>query len=866
MVPFFVRGIHAFESSSQDPMPPDIEHELRKDRDRLAELVTQQSQELLRLNRELEREILERKRMEAELRESEQKHRTLFESSAEAILLMSDTFLDCNEQACRIYGASRDDLVGHSPAEFSPPRQPDGTDSLEEAKRHVEAALAGVPQSFYWRHHRRDGTPFDADVRLKGVTVSGRQLLLASVRDVTEQRLAEEALRESEERLSRIVNSASEIIYTLSPEGVFTFVSPAWTTKLGHAIEEVVGRHYGEFVHPDDASICQALGMSVLTTGKPQRGGEYRVRHRDGSWRWHSSAGSAITDRQGQAVAFVGVAEDITERRRAEEALRSSEQQYRLLAENVMDMIWTCDLDLNCTYVSPSCERVSGFTPEEARRMMLTDLLTPSSAAAGQRLLLDTLARARQDPSVLDRPLTWEGQLRRKDGVIVWIEVSVSVVKDAEGRPIGLTGVTRDISKRKEVETELSRARRMAEAASQAKSEFLANMSHEIRTPMTAIIGYVDLLREQCLEDREPRREEVHDYCEVVLRNANHLLQILNDILDLSKIEAGKLAIERIPCSPLKVFAEVVALMKVRADAKGIGLWMQPDGEVPETIQSDPTRLRQVLINLLGNAIKFTETGGVVVRVGMEKAREEGPKLRIEITDTGIGMSDQQLARLFQPFTQGDGSSSRRFGGTGLGLAISRRLVEMLGGTIAVRSQPGQGSTFTMTLATGLIGKLVPCNGSSETAATNAAPQRDCRGAALTGCRVLLAEDGLDNQRLLALVLRKAGAEVHVAQNGQEAVDEVLASRDAGHPFHLVLMDMQMPVLDGYEATRKLRAVHWTGPVIALTAHAMMTDRQQCLEAGCDDYLSKPVDRQSLVEMVQRYGAVESAKPARPLP
>jgi PAS domain S-box-containing protein len=844
-------------------MFPDIEHELTKDRDQLVELVIQQSQDLLRVNRELHREIVERKRVETELRESELKYRTLFENSSEALLLMSDIYLDCNEQACRVFGASREELIGHFPAEFSPSRQPDGTGSSEAAKKHLESALAGLPQSFYWRHHRRDGTPFDADVRLKRVTLSGRQLLLASVRDVTAQQLAEESLRESEERLSRIVNNASEIIYTLSPEGVFTFVSPAWTMKLGHETAEIVGRDFREFVSPEDALCCEDFLKKVLGSDQSHRGVEYRVRHKNGSWRWHSSAGSVIKDRQGRAVAFVGVAEDVTERRQAEEALRRSEEQYRLLAENITDMVWTCDLDFNCTYASPSSERVSGYSADEARRLRLEELLTPASAQAGERFVRESFERARQDPSILDRPVTWEGQLRHKNGSSVWIEVNVSVVRDEAGRPVGLTGVTRDISKRKAVEIELSRARQLAEAANQAKSEFLANMSHEIRTPMTAIIGYVDLLREQCREDCELHRAEVHDYCQIVLRNANHLLEILNDILDLSKIEAGKHVIEPVPCSPLKVLAEVIDLMKVRADAKGSGLALKQVNPVPDTILSDPLRLRQVLINLVGNAIKFTETGGVVLSVGLADAQGQNPLLRIEIADTGIGMSEEQMARLFQPFVQADGSSSRRFGGTGLGLVISKRLTEMLGGKIAVRSRPGQGSTFTVTLPTGPIDKLILGNEPTETTAGQHAQGPRSLEQALTGCRVLLAEDGPDNQRFLTIVLQKAGAEVRVVQNGQEAVDEALASREAGRAFQVVLMDMQMPVLDGYEATRKLRAVNWTSPIIALTAHAMMTDRQRCLEAGCDDYLSKPVDRQNLVEMVRRYGAVESERSAQ---
>jgi signal transduction histidine kinase/CheY-like chemotaxis protein len=498
-------------------------------------------------------------------------------------------------------------------------------------------------------------------------------------------------------------------------------------------------------------------------------------------------------------------------------------------------------------------------------RLRLEDLLTPSSAEAGRRLLQEALEHARQDAAVLDRPVTWEGQLRRKDGTTVWIEVNVSAVKDPSGRPAGFTGVTRDISLRKAVEIELSRARQLAEAANQAKSEFLANMSHEIRTPMTAILGYLELVREGCTGHAAFGTGEMQEYCDIICRNANHLLQVLNDILDLSKIEAGKLEVEKTPCCPARILTEVVALMKVRAEAKGLQLELACDPSVPELMESDATRLRQVLLNVIGNAIKFTEVGRVAVRAGLH-GEETGSKLCVEVSDTGIGMSEEQLALLFRPFTQVDGSSRRKYGGTGLGLTISRRLAQMLGGDITVRSTPGQGSVFTMTVATGRMNwrgaSELLRGGRPEAPPTQPAHLPD----ALAGLRILLAEDGKDNQRILSLLLKKAGAEVVVAENGEEAVQMALESQLRGAAFDVILMDMQMPVLDGYQATGRLRAAGWSRPIIALTAHAMTTDRQRCLEAGCEDYLSKPVERGTLVECIRRHAAptlrcVPSASP-----
>ena len=399
---------------------------------------------------------------------------------------------------------------------------------------------------------------------------------------------------------------------------------------------------------------------------------------------------------------------------------------------------------------------------------------------------------------------------------------------------------------------------RAAQAANLAKSEFLANMSHEIRTPMTAILGYADMLCDQVseLESLEAIR--------TIRRNGEHLLDIINDILDLSKIEADRLEVEQIECSPFDLLSDVRSLMQVRADDGHLELTVRNEGPLPETIVTDPRRLRQVLINLVGNAIKFTLEGRVEV-VARLIARDGESLLAFDVVDSGIGMDRDQMERLFQPFTQADSSMSRRFGGTGLGLTISKRLVEMLGGEIHVESQPGRGSRFTFTVRTGplegvamLSDEVAPTEIRHEALAgqsSSAGGQTATRGGApaatdLTGVRVLLAEDGPDNQRLISFLLTKAGAEVVVVDNGKKAVEEILAKRQ---PLDVVLMDMQMPVLDGYGATQQLRRLGYRGPVVALTAHAMSGDRAKCQAAGCDEYLTKPIDRRQLLATVAQF-------------
>ncbi len=409
---------------------------------------------------------------------------------------------------------------------------------------------------------------------------------------------------------------------------------------------------------------------------------------------------------------------------------------------------------------------------------------------------------------------------------------------------------------------ELEAARRDAETANLAKSEFLANMSHEIRTPMTAILGFAEtLLTEGDITKAPPQRIEA---VRTIIRNGEHLFCLINGILDLSKIEAGKLNLECLRCSPSQLAHDVISLMQIRAEAKGFPLELKCHGNIPRTIRTDPTRLRQILINLVGNAVKFTETGGVCLEMRLDRQGGEGPIMQFEVRDTGIGMNEEQIGQLFKAFSQVDASTTRKFGGTGLGLAISKRLAEMLGGDIAVRSEPGKGSSFRVSIATGPLDNVASvdprtCCKSHNTTPGGKAGQETTPPRQATkkiDCRLLLAEDGPDNQRLITFMLGKAGVKVTLAENGRIAYAKAMQAVDAGEPFDVILMDMQMPVMDGYETTRKLRADGYTAAIIALTAHAMDGDREKCIEVGCDDYTSKPIDRKELLATVARYSSI----------
>jgi len=388
---------------------------------------------------------------------------------------------------------------------------------------------------------------------------------------------------------------------------------------------------------------------------------------------------------------------------------------------------------------------------------------------------------------------------------------------------------------------ELSAAKDKAEEASRAKTAFLANMSHEIRTPMTAILGYSDLMLSpvQTMSDRI-------NCLQVVRRNARHLMDLINDILDISKIEAEKMTVEKIPCDVARLAVDVASMLRVRATAKQLELRVEFIGDVPEVVRTDPLRLKQVLMNLTGNAIKFTERGEIKISVAVAR-NGNSSRVTLEVSDTGIGMTQEQISRLFQPFVQADVSMTRKYGGSGLGLVISKRLATLMGGDLSVKSEPAKGSKFTLVVDGGPLSDVPMRHGLTESMLAVFSQPTSTEDILLHG-RILLAEDGIDNQHLLTMHLTMAGAEVVVVPNGREAIDKVTSQK-----FDLVLMDMQMPELDGYEATSQLRRLGYKLPIIALTAHAMSGDRAKCLDAGCTDYLTKPIEKEVLLRSIDGY-------------
>ena len=541
--------------------------------------------------------------------------------------------------------------------------------------------------------------------------------------------------------------------------------------------------------------------------------------------------------------------------------LFENEERTRLVLDNALDGVVSLDAEGRITGWNKQTERTFGWRADEVLGKTLRGTIIPSLARSPQdealRRWLET-----GESHILNRRV--EVTASHRNGTQFPIELAITSVE--QGRQVTFSAFLRDITERKRWEDDLREAQRVALSAARTKSEFLANMSHEIRTPMTSIIGFADVLM-----DPEQSADERLSHVQTIKRNAKHLLNILNDILDVSKLDAGKLRVEKVPCSPLGIVEEVAGLMRLQAEEKALVFDVLCFFPLPDTFDSDPTRLRQILLNLLGNAIKFTELGNVRIEVRWERPdemlasptlaesnttqRSAGTWFRrksfitFSVFDTGIGLTQEQMGRLFRPFQQADNSTTRLFGGTGLGLTISQHLARLMGGEIVVESTHGVGSCFTLRLPTGNLAGVKLLDRLSDSSELSLNASRRAAAVSWNG-RVLVAEDGRDNRRLIAAFLDKTGVTVQFASNGRIACDLAMESAANGRPFDLILMDMQMPEMDGYEATARLRRFGYQGRIVAVTAHALTGDRQKCLDAGCDEYLSKPFRREDFIEKI----------------
>ncbi len=649
---------------------------------------------------------------------------------------------------------------------------------------------------------------------------------------------------EQKERHKAILESVVDAVITIGEKGFVEEFNTAAEKLFGYSANEVLGKNINRLMPSPYREEHDGYLARYMKSGKKNIigiGREVIGQRKDGSTFPAFLSVSEVSLCPQSSRLFTGIVRDLTQEKESQKAVRQSEERLAFALEATAEGLWDWDLTTGHVFFSPAWITSLGYDVED---------IQPHVSFWQSIVHPDDLPKVQEALEAHFQGLTThfecENRLRMKSGEYRWnLDRGKVVARDENGRPLRMIGTDVDISEDEHRRNELKHAKDAAEAANRAKSEFLANMSHEIRTPMTAILGFNDILLENATEP------ESIDAARTVKENGEYLIGLINDILDLSKIEAGMLSVEQVDCSPHEIIDNVASLMKVRTTAKGLPLKVRFDGLLPETIQSDPTRLRQILINIVGNAIKFTETGSIQLVTRLLNNPGEEPILQFDVIDTGVGIAEGHIEKLFLPFSQADNSTTRRFGGSGLGLAISNRLVELLGGAISVSSTIGLGSTFSVTIRTGpLNGIQLIANRPEPVSKTNRTKEAAQANLPLENCRILLAEDGPDNQRLIRFILKKAGADVTVADNGQIAFDQATAAHAEDSPFDAILMDMQMPVLDGYAATQQLRATGHTLPIIALTAHAMASDRQKCLDAGCDEYLTKPIDRKKLIEMV----------------
>ncbi|MCA9153374.1 MAG: PAS domain S-box protein [Planctomycetales bacterium] len=678
-----------------------------------------------------------------------------------------------------------------------------------------------------------------ADAELADLASFGRQ--------VTTLHQLRRAVQNSDNRNDRLakhqiaMEAALDGVAILNRDEEFVYVNPAFAHMHGYEPRLLIGRMWRILCDPDQSWTLDNTVLPALD--------------RDG--RWHGEAHGLRGDGQRfdtelsltrlQIGGLVCICRDITQRKETEAQLRTSRERLQLAVQGSTDGLWDCQNPPHGTcWWSTRFYELLGYA----------ELEIPASFATFASLLhldeVDTVT-GEIESRIADRSaFDIEHRLRRRDGDYAWFRNRGRAVVDEATGMLRMSGTISDISDRKLAEEQLRSAKEAAESANQAKSEFLANMSHEIRTPMTAIMGFAEVLSESGAE------AETIEAAQIIRRNAQHLLNLLNDILDLSKIESGKLQVEHIPCSPLQVLGDVVLLMNVRAAGKGLRLSVEVENSIPTRIMGDPTRLRQILVNLIGNAIKFTEIGGVQVKVRPRRDERGQSRLEFRVEDSGIGITDEQLQRLFRPFTQADSSTTRKYGGTGLGLSICRRLAHLMGGEIVVASTIGEGSAFSLVLPLieaeqAVNAEVPPSNQPNSTTRTFGGAETKTATRPLKGMRILLAEDGPDNQVLISHLLRRAGAEITLVEDGEQAIQQARAAEQTAQAFDVILMDMQMPVLDGYGAVRRLREAGYLRPIVALTANAMAGDRERCLSVGCDDYAAKPIEKTKLYETLGRF-------------
>jgi PAS domain S-box-containing protein len=768
--------------------------------------------------------LILRKRAEEALRETNEYLENLFNYANAPIIVWDPQFriTRFNHAFESLTGRSAQDVIGRSLDILFPPDLVESSMNLfrktlgGERWETVEISilhLDGSVRTVLWN----SATIFAPDEKTPLATI-------AQGHDITERKRAEEALRESEERLRSLTESTRDWVWEVDAQGIYIYSSPKVKDLLGYEPEEVIGTTPFDFMPPDEVKRVAAEFGAIVESRRAFQRLENTNLHKDGQRVVLESSGMPVFDASGHFRGYRGIDRDITERKHAEEALRASEEKFRGLFQGAAEGILVSTIETKkFVYANPAVCRMLGYTEEELVHMGVSDIHPQQDL---EWVVADFMAQARGE-----KKLASAVPCLRQDGTAIYADVNASrLVIDGKDCSVGFFT---DITARKRAEEEVRQAKDAAEAASRAKSEFLANMSHEIRTPMNGIIGMTELALDTELTP------EQREYLVMVKDSADNLLTLINDILDFSKIEAGKLGLDLIDFNLHDTLANTMKTLAPRASGKGLELVYQTPPRLPRDLVGDPGRLRQILVNLVGNAIKFTERGEVVVHVETQSQTEDGVELHFAVTDTGIGIPREKQELIFAAFAQADNSTTRKYGGTGLGLAITSQLVKMMRGRLWVESEPGQGSTFHFTAHFGL-GK-VPTK-----------PHALRETVCLRDMPVLVVDDNATNRRILEAMLTHWLMQPSLADGGWAGLAAMEQAKDAERPFPLVLIDAQMPDMDGFTLAQRIKESPGLAgaTIMMLTSAGQRGDVARCRELGIAVYLIKPIRQSELLEAI----------------
>ncbi|MDQ7090569.1 MAG: PAS domain S-box protein [Methylococcales bacterium] len=778
-----------------------------------------------------------------ELSESEEKYKIIFEKSNDAILLFDgNKIIACNHSSVVMFGyQSKYELLQKHLALISPKKQLDGILSLEKADEMIGLAYEDGLNTFEWTNERANGESFPVEICLTLIPYHSKSILYAVCRDLSLRKKAELAFKNSENRFKLAISVANDGVWDWDLTTNSILFDARYYTMAGYEVDEFPQTldEWQKRIHPGDI-VRVETGISEYISGKSDHyDTELRFLCKNGRYLWIRSRGKiADTDENGVALRIVGTHADISDRREATEKLYQSEMLKKNILQNIPDLMWLKDINGIYLACNPMMEKFLGVKSTEIIGKSDFDFFKPEDA--------EMFLRQDRETIKADKASTREVWLSYKnsDEKILYEMTSTSVKAD-DGSLIGVLGTTHNITKRKKNEEETQDAQIRAETANRAKSEFLANMSHEIRTPMNAILGFTEILK------RLEHDSKKSHYLDTIHTSGQSLLHLINDILDLSRIESGKMELQAHSISINALCTELNSLFSQKTYDKGLSFECNVNENVPDVIIIDESRLRQVLINLIGNAVKFTHEGFIKLIIKCQQVENSDPSkvdLSMTVSDSGIGIPKDQQETIFSSFAQVKGQKETLYGGTGLGLTITLQILALMKGNVRVESEVGVGTSFSLFMPNIEIGSTVVDLGVEN--------DFDSENIFFEPAKILIVDDVDYNREILATYLEDWGFKLYFAENGIQAFEKALDV----HP-DLILLDMKMPVMDGYEAADKLKATEKTQdiPIIAVTAFALNQDKEVISEI-CDGYLRKPVNRNELIKQLIKFLKNEDVK------